>query len=205
MIYKLPDLPYAYDALEPFIDARTMELHHTKHHAGYVEKLNAALAKHPEVAEVPLEMLLSDLAKIPEDIRTAVRNHGGGHYNHSLFWNMMVSPAEASAKVEASGTFAQSLSDTFGSMEKFKEAFTTATMGHFGSGWIWLVKNDEGELFITTTANQDTPLAGGSVPLLGVDVWEHAYYLKYQNRRAEYMENWWNVVNWNEVEKRLAS
>lgn len=208
MIYKLPNLPYAYDALEPFIDARTMELHHAKHHSGYVEKLNAALAKHPAFAEVlaskpemqGLEETLKNLDTVPEDIRVAVRNHGGGHYNHSLFWKMMA-PGAAAPSIE----FAKTLTGGFGGLEKFKEAFGAAAMGHFGSGWVWLVKNSEGELLIATTANQDTPLAQGMTPLLGLDVWEHAYYLKHQNRRAEYVESWWNVVNWNEVERRLAS
>lgn len=205
MKYELPKLPYAYDALEPWIDARTMELHHTKHHATYVEKLNAALAKHPEIAEVPLETLLADFTKIPDDIRTAVRNHGGGHYNHSIFWTMIGPHGSViSAGVE------KALTDGFGSVEKFKEAFTAGATGHFGSGWCWLVANEKGKmengkLQILTTPNQDTPLAGGFVPLLGLDVWEHAYYLKYQNKRADYVTAWWNAVNWSAAGERLGA
>lgn len=200
MKYELPKLPYAYDALEPYIDARTMELHHTKHHAVYVEKLNAALAKHPDIAEAPLETLLADLSKVPEDIRTAVRNHGGGHLNHSMFWNMMAPKgSEMLAGTE------KALAGTFGSVEKFKEAFTAAATGHFGSGWAWLVKDHEGEIAIAATANQDAPLLQGMTPLLGLDVWEHAYYLKYQNKRADYIAAWWNIVNWDEVERRLTA
>ena len=208
MKYELPKLPYAYDALEPHIDARTMELHHTKHHAAYVEKLNAALAKHPGIAETPLETLLADLSKVPEDIRTAVQNHGGGHYNHSLFWRVMYPPTLSQSKDGPDGALADALANTFGSVEKFKESFSTAAAGHFGSGWAWLVMaNGKGQitnrkLEIITTPNQDTPLASGYLPLLSLDVWEHAYYLKWQNRRADYIAAWWNVVNWNEVGKR---
>lgn len=206
MTYQLPTLPYPYDALEPYIDARTMELHHAKHHAAYVEKLNAALEKHPEIAGVPLETLLADSARVPEDIRTAVRNHGGGHYNHSLFWQMMAPPSGGGGG-RPSDALAEALTKTFGSFEQFKEAFGAAAIGHFGSGWCWLVRCDANGncLEIITTPNQDTPLAYGHTPLLGVDVWEHAYYLKYQNRRAAYVENWWNVVNWVEVERRLVA
>lgn len=203
MRYELPLLPYSYDALEPFIDAKTMELHHAKHHATYVEKLNAALAKHPEIAEIPLETLLADLTKVPEDIRMAVRNHGGGHLNHAAFWPMM--------KPGGSGVptaLAEAFTNAFESFEKFKEAFAAAAAGHFGSGWAWLVAKgkEQGvkrELQIITTPNQDSPLMQGFVPLLGLDVWEHAYYLKYQNRRAEYIEAWWNIVDWRKVEERL--
>ncbi|MDP3974860.1 MAG: superoxide dismutase [Candidatus Jorgensenbacteria bacterium] len=199
MKYTLPPLPYAYDALEPFIDARTMEIHHTKHHAAYVEKLNAALGKHPEVAETPLEALLSDLTKVPEDIRTAVRNHGGGHLNHSMFWTMM-----ASQGVLPPAPLVKALENTFGSMEKFKGLFANVALGHFGSGWAWLTLSKVEGLAIITTPNQDSPLMQGFAPLLGLDVWEHAYYLKYQNKRADYIENWWNIVNWGEVEKRYG-
>lgn len=213
MKYELPKLPYEYDALEPFIDGRTMEIHHTKHHAAYVEKLNAALEKHSEIADTPLEALLADLSKVPEDIRTAVRNHGGGHYNHSLFWRTMCPPTlspsvlRSGSKGGPDGALADAINKTFGGFEKFKEVFSAAAMGHFGSGWCWLVWCDANEncLEIITTPNQDTPPTHGHTPLLGLDLWEHAYYLKYQNRRAEYMENWWNVVNWNEVERRFAS
>lgn len=206
MKYELPKLPYAYDALEPFIDARTMEIHHAKHHAAYVEKLNAALEKYPEVAEAPLETLLADLSKVPEDIRTAVRNHGGGHHNHSLFWQMMVPPAHGGGGAP-SGALAEALTKTFGNVEKFKEVFSAAATGIFGSGWAWLVRCDANEdcLEIITTPNQDTPLAHGHTPLLGLDVWEHAYYLKYMNKRTDYVSAWWNVVNWSEVEKRLSA
>jgi Fe-Mn family superoxide dismutase len=204
MTYELPKLPYPHDALEPFIDARTMEIHHAKHHATYVEKLNAALAKHPEIAEMPLETLLTDLAKVPEDIRMAVRNHGGGHLNHSMFWRTMCPPALSLSKGGPDGALVKTLTDTFGSFDAFKEKFSAAAAGHFGSGWAWLVKNGKEKMEIVTTANQDTPLAQNMTPLLGLDVWEHAYYLKYQNRRAEYIENWWHVVNWDEVEKRYG-
>ncbi len=200
MKYELPKLPYAYDALEPFVDARTMEIHHTKHHATYVEKLNAALEKHQEIADVPLETLLADLTKVPEDIRTAVRNHGGGHYNHSLFWKMMT-PKSGVPSEELS----KALINTFGSVDGFKEQFSAAATGHFGSGWVWLAKNKEGKMEIITMPNQDTPLMQGKTPLLGIDVWEHAYYLKYQNKRADYIAAWWNVVSWDEVERRFSA
>jgi Fe-Mn family superoxide dismutase len=177
-----------------------MEIHHAKHHATYVEKLNAALEKHPELADTPLEVLLADLAKVPEDIRTAVRNHGGGHLNHAMFWEMMAPKGGAPTKESE-----KLLGNTFGSFDAFKEKFSAAAAGHFGSGWCWFVKNGEGKLEIVTTPNQDTPLAQGAAPLLGLDLWEHAYYLKYQNKRAEYIENWWHMVNWSEVERRLAA
>lgn len=199
MTYQLPKLPYAYDALEPYLDARTMEIHHTKHHAAYVEKLNVALAKHAELAETPLETLLADLSKVPEDIRTAVQNHGGGHLNHSMFWTMMVPPAGGTPSPALEGALAR----VFGSVGTFKEQFVSAATGRFGSGWAWLVKDAGGVLSIVTTPNQDTPLAQGFTPILGLDVWEHAYYLKYQNKRADYIAAWWNVTNWEEVERRL--
>ncbi|MBI2278485.1 MAG: superoxide dismutase [Candidatus Brennerbacteria bacterium] len=212
MGYELPKLPYAYDALEPFIDARTMEIHHAKHHAAYVEKLNAALEKHPAFAEAmagkpemeALEEMLRNINAVPEDIRTAVRNNGGGHYNHSLFWVMMASPAGGGGDAP-SREFIKLIADTFGSFDAFKEKFTAAAAGHFGSGWCWLVSIHNQTLQIITTANQDAPLTNGQVPLLGLDVWEHAYYLKYQNRRAEYVENWWNVVRWQEAERRYRA
>ncbi len=206
MTHELPKLPYAYDALEPWIDARTMELHHAKHHAGYVAKLNEALAKHPEIAGAPLETLLADLAKVPEDIRTAVRNHGGGHLNHSMFWTMMKSQAPSFAEaMEGKGGLSDAINKMFGGFEKFKEAFGKAALGQFGSGWAWLARDHEGELVVAATANQDTPLSQGLTPVLGLDVWEHAYYLKYQNRRAEYVDAWWHVVNWEEVERRFTA
>lgn len=197
MAFELPKLPYAEDALEPYIDAQTMNIHHTKHHQTYITNLNAALDKHPELANKSLEQLLSDLNAIPEDIRTAVRNHGGGTWNHNLFWEIMGpkmsgSPAAALTKV---------LEASFGSFEAFKDEFTKAATTRFGSGWAWLVTKGEG-LAVVSTANQDTPLSEGMTPILGIDVWEHAYYLKYQNRRPEYISNWWNVVNWDEVSKR---
>jgi len=195
MKYELPTLPYAYDALEPYIDAKTMELHYTKHHQTYVTKLNEALAKHPEIADKPLEELLRNLDAVPEDIRTAVRNHGGGHSNHSFFWTIMGPKAGG----EPTGTSAQAIIQTFGDAAKFKEQFAAAAAGVFGSGWAWLV-SDKGKLAIVTTPNQDSPLMKGQKPVLGLDVWEHAYYLKYQNKRPDYIEAWWNVVNWNEVE-----
>jgi len=189
MRHELPPLPYPYDALEPYIDARTMELHHTKHHQTYVDKLNEALAKHLEIVDKPLEELLRDLNALPEDIRTAVRNHGGGHLNHSFFWRTMGPPALSQSK-------GGSVPEWFA---PYKEEFTKAAAGLFGSGWAWIVKNSGGELKVITTPNQDSPLMGNLQPVLGLDLWEHAFYLKYQNRRAEYIEAWWNVVNWNNV------
>jgi Fe-Mn family superoxide dismutase len=196
MKYELPKLPYAYDALEPYIDAKTMELHYSKHHQTYVDKLNEALDKHPEIAGKPLEELLANLDAVPEDIRTAVRNHGGGHWNHSFFWTVM-GTAETRQPV---GESAAAIIVTFGELEKFKEEFAKAAAGVFGSGWAWLVVGEDGKLAITATANQDSPLAKKQKPVLCLDVWEHAYYLQYQNRRPEYVEGWWNVVNWAAVE-----
>jgi Fe-Mn family superoxide dismutase len=198
MKYELPKLPYAYDALEPYIDTKTMELHHTKHHQTYVTKLNEALEKHPEIAETPLEQLLAKIDSVPEDIRTAVRNHGGGHLNHSLFWTLMAPPKQGGG-AEPAGKVGEAVTKTFGGYAKFKEDFTKAAVGVFGSGWAWLVI-EKGKLAIVTTPNQDSPLMKGQRPILGLDVWEHAYYLKYQNRRPEYVEAWWNVVNWKEAE-----
>lgn len=199
MKYELPKLPYAYDALEPYIDAKTMEIHHTKHHQTYVTKLNEALAKYPEVAERPLEELLRLLNTVPEDIRTAVRNHGGGHMNHSFFWTIM-GPKTGG---EPDGKIAAAIKDTFGDVARFKDEFAKAAAGVFGSGWAWLVRDKSGALMITTTPNQDSPLIKGDTPILGLDVWEHAYYLKYQNKRPDYIEAWWHVVNWSAVEKQL--
>lgn len=198
--YELPPLPYAYDALEPFIDTQTMQIHHDKHHAAYVNNLNAAIEKHPELASRPLESLLHDLASVPEDIRTAVRNHGGGAWNHSLFWEVMAPNAGGAP----TGALAQAIEAAFGSFENFKAEFEKAANGRFGSGWAWLVKHNGG-LVVLSTPNQDNPLSEGMVPILLLDVWEHAYYLKYQNRRAEYVTNWWNVVNWDEVARRYAN
>lgn len=205
-MHELPKLPYDYYALEPFIDARTMELHHTKHHQTYVNKLNEALAKAPELQGKSLEELLSNLEAVPELIRAAVRNHGGGHYNHSLFWPSL-RPSGLGGQVDAlpSGEVEKTINKNFGNFEKFKEQFSAAAIGIFGSGWTWLVKDSSGTLSIMTTPNQDTPLAAEKKPVLGLDVWEHAYYLKYQNRRPEYIEAFWNIINWDFVDKILKS
>ena len=199
MAFELPPLPYEFNKLEPFIDAQTVEIHYTKHHATYLKNLNTALEKYPELGNRSIETLLKDLDKLPDDIRTAVRNNGGGTLNHSFFWRMMGPKAGG----QPSGKLAEAIKGTFGSFEQFKEKFSAAAMGRFGSGWAWLVKDGPGKLDIASTANQDTPLSDGKSPLLALDVWEHAYYLKYQNRRAEYVAAWWNVVNWPEVERRL--
>lgn len=192
MKYTLPKLGYAYDALEPAIDARTMEIHHTKHHNGYVNNLNAALEKHPEF-NLPLNEMLLDLNKVPEDIRTAVRNNGGGHYNHTMFWEILT-PGGAN---KPSGKLLEAINKAFGSYENFKNLFASAAATRFGSGWAWLLKTDKG-LVITSTPNQDTPLSEGK-PILALDVWEHAYYLKYQNRRPEYIDAFFSVINWDKV------
>ncbi len=201
MAHELPKLPYAYDALEPHIDAKTMEIHHTKHHQAYVNNLNAALEKHPELQSKPVEELIRDLNKIPEDIRTAVRNHGGGHANHSFFWPILKKDEESG------GMVIEAINAKFGSFQKFKEQFSDAAVKLFGSGWAWLVING-GKLEIITTPNQDSPLSQGKKPVLSIDVWEHAYYLKYQNRRVEYVEAFFNVINWTKVneifEKHIA-
>ncbi|HEY4602649.1 MAG TPA: superoxide dismutase [Cerasibacillus sp.] len=196
MAFELPKLPYAYDALEPHIDKETMNIHHTKHHNTYVTNLNGALEGHADLQGKSLEELISNLDALPESIRTAVRNNGGGHANHSLFWNLL-SPNGGG---EPSGELADKINETFGSFDKFKEEFEAAAKGRFGSGWGWLVLN-KGNLEIMSTPNQDSPIMEGKTPLLGVDVWEHAYYLKYQNRRPEYLSAFWNVVNWEQVEK----
>ncbi len=198
MVHTLPALPYAYNALEPWIDAMTMEIHHTKHHQAYIDNLNKALDKHPNLKDKPLESLLREINTVPEDIRTAVRNHGGGHHNHSLFWTIM----GPNAGGEPTGALAQAIQQKFGSFSAFKEQLTNAAMGRFGSGWAWLVYTGGRELMVYSTANQDSPLMEGHTPILGIDVWEHAYYLKYQNRRGEYVNNFFNVINWKEVEAR---
>jgi superoxide dismutase, Fe-Mn family len=201
MPFTLPSLPYAANALEPYIDARTMEVHHGKHHQAYVTNLNAALEKAPELQGRSIEQLLGGLSGVPEAIRAAVRNNGGGHWNHSLFWELM----SAGAGGAPGGKLADAIKAAFGDFEKFKEQFAAAAVGRFGSGWAWLL-NDGGKLSITSTPNQDNPLMDGKSAtsvLLGLDVWEHAYYLNYQNRRADYIKAWWNVVNWKAVEKRL--
>ncbi len=198
MAHTLPPLPYAYDALEPHIDARTMEIHYTKHHQTYVTKLNEALEKYPQLADKSAEELIADLDMVPEDIRTAVRNHGGGHVNHSFFWEIM-SPSGGG---EPKGKLKEAMDKAFGSFEKFKEQFAAAAASRFGSGWAWLIA-DAGVLSIVSTPNQDSPITDGKMPILGLDVWEHAYYLKYQNKRPDYVTAWWNVVNWTEVGKRF--
>ena len=193
-MFKLPDLPYSYDALEPHIDAETMKIHHTKHHAGYVKKLNKAVEGHSALETKDLETLLSGLAELPEAIRDAVRNNGGGHANHSLFWTVM-SPRGGGSP---SGELGEALSQSFGSFDNFRERFVDAATGRFGSGWAWLaVEGDRLEVF--STPNQDSPMIIGKTPILGLDVWEHAYYLKFQNRRPDYVEAWWNVVDWEKV------
>ncbi|GAA5527597.1 superoxide dismutase [Herpetosiphon gulosus] len=195
MAFELPALPYATDALEKAIDAQTMEIHHGKHHAAYVNNLNAALEKYPELQSKSLHELISDLNSLPEDIRTAVRNNGGGHANHSLFWNIL-SPNGGG---EPTGKLGDEINATFGSLDAFKEQFAKAATTRFGSGWAWLVRTSEGKLAVTSTANQDSPVMEGQTPLLGLDVWEHAYYLRYQNRRPDYIKTWWEVLDWNKV------
>jgi superoxide dismutase, Fe-Mn family len=200
MAHELPPLPYAYNALEPHIDEMTMQIHHDRHHATYVNNLNAALEGHPELQNKPLNELLASLDSVPESIRTAVRNNGGGHANHTLFWEIM-SPNGGG---QPTGALADAINSTFGSFENFKAEFTKAATGRFGSGWAWLVV-DNGKLAITSTPNQDNPIMEGKTPILGLDVWEHAYYLKYQNKRPDYIAAWWNVVNWAEVNKRFEA
>ncbi|WP_247948512.1 superoxide dismutase [Streptococcus gordonii] len=199
MAIILPDLPYAYDALEPYIDEETMHLHHDKHHNTYVTNVNAALAKHPEIGE-DLEKLLADVESIPADIRQAVINNGGGHLNHALFWELMT--AEETAP---SAELAADIDATFGSFEEFQAAFTTAATTRFGSGWAWLVVNKEGKLEVVSTANQDTPISEGKTPILGLDVWEHAYYVKYRNVRPDYIKAFFSVINWNKVNELYAA
>ena len=197
--HALPPLPYAKDALEPAIDAATMEIHHGRHHNTYIVNLNKALADNAETAKIPLATLLSDLSKVPEAIRGVVRNHGGGHHNHSLFWTSM----KPKGGGDPTGALGDAVKATFGGFDKFKAAFSDGALKVFGSGWEWLVKKG-GKLELVGTPNQDSPLSQGATPLLGIDVWEHAYYLKYQNKRADYIAAWWSVVNWDEVAKRFA-
>ena len=199
MAIILPDLPYAYDALEPYIDEETMHLHHDKHHNTYVTNVNAALEKHPEIGE-DLEKLLADVESIPADIRQAVINNGGGHLNHALFWELMTAE-----KTEPSAELAVAIDATFGSFEDFKTAFTTAATTRFGSGWAWLVVNQEGGLEVVSTPNQDTPISDGKTPILGLDVWEHAYYVKYRNVRPDYIKAFFSVINWNKVNELYAA
>jgi Fe-Mn family superoxide dismutase len=199
MAFEVPPLPYAYEALEPHIDSETMHLHHDKHHQAYVTNLNAAIEKHPELGDRTVDDLIRDLANVPEDIRAAVRNNGGGHLNHSMFWRIM----NPNGGGEPTGAIAGAISSSFGSFEDFKTQFNDAGVKRFGSGWAWLVRTSGGSLQIVSTANQDSPLTDGQVPIMGNDVWEHAYYLKYQNRRPEYLNAWWNVVNWDEINRRF--
>jgi Fe-Mn family superoxide dismutase len=201
MTYRLPDLPYAFDALEPHIDARTMEIHHGKHHAGYVAKLNAAVEGHSDLAAKPVEELLRDLASLPENIRTAVRNNGGGHANHSLFWPLL----SGSGGGNPTGDIAAAIDRDLGSFDAFKKQFSDAAANRFGSGWAWLSLDGGGSLVVSSTPNQDSPLSDGLTPIIGLDVWEHAYYLHYQNRRPDYIAAFWNVVNWDQVNANLAA
>jgi Fe-Mn family superoxide dismutase len=200
MAFELPKLAYAYDALEPHIDARTMEIHHTKHHNTYVTNLNAAVDKTPELAGKSLEALLGDLNAVPEGVRTVVRNHGGGTYNHNLFWEVMGPKAGGAPK----GDLAKAIDASFNSFDAFKAEFEKAATTRFGSGWAWLVKKGNG-LAVVSTANQDSPLSDGLTPIMGIDVWEHAYYLNYQNRRPDYISAWWNVVNWDAVSAKYSA
>ena len=198
MAHELAPLPYAFDALEPHIDAQTMQIHHGKHHAAYVNNLNAAIEKHPDLAGKSAEDLIKNLSAVPESIRTAVRNNGGGHVNHTMFWQLM-GPGGGGAPT---GKVAEAINGTFGSFDAFKDQMNKGGAGRFGSGWVWLV-DAGGKLAVESTANQDNPMSDGKRPIIGIDVWEHAYYLKYQNRRPDYLAAWWNVINWTEVAKRF--
>lgn len=204
MAYELPPLPYDYSALEPFIDTETMKLHHDKHHQAYINNVNAALANHPNLAAKSVDDLISDLNAVPEDIRTTVRNNGGGHSNHSAFWKLMGPANSPGVGGHPSGAIAKQISTDFGDFEALKKLFNETTAKQFGSGWGWLVFQG-GKLKVITTPNQDSPLSQGLYPILGNDVWEHAYYLKYQNRRPDYLAAWWNVVNWEEVNRRFET
>lgn len=201
MTFQLPELPYAYNALEPVIDAQTMELHYTKHHAGYLNKLNAALEDYPNLANLSIEALLKNLKQVPDEIRTAVRNNGGGYYNHMIYWAIL-SPSGGG---QPGGELSQALKKTFSSFEAFQKKMEETGAGRFGSGWVWLSKDPGGSLVVHSTPNQDAPLMENLTPILGFDVWEHAYYLKYQNKRGDYLSNLWKIVNWQEVEKRFAA
>lgn len=201
MAYELPPLPYPFNALEPHIDARTMEIHHGKHHQAYINNVNKALEKYPELANKPIDDLMRGLASVPEDIRTAVRNNGGGHANHTLFWTIMGPGCGG----QPTGELAQAIAGTFGSFDNFKAEFSNAAATRFGSGWAWLTVDAQGKLKVESTPNQDTPLSEGRTPILGIDVWEHAYYLHYQNRRPDYIAAFWNVINWAEVARRYAA
>lgn len=200
MAFELPKLPYDYNALEPYMDAKTMEIHHDKHHAGYTNKLNAALENNPELFEKSIEDILADLEQVPAEIRTAVRNNGGGYYHHNIWWEQFA-PGKGG---ESQGDLAQAITDTFGSFADFQAQFKKAALGVFGSGWAWLAKDASGKLSIVGTPNQDSPASLGLTPLLGIDVWEHSYYLHYQNRRDEYIDNFWEVVDWGIISQRYA-
>ena len=200
MAHQLPDLGYDFAALEPVIDARTMEIHHDKHHAAYVAKLNEALQGHPDLESKPVEELLRGIDQVPEDIRTKVRNHGGGHANHTLFWKIMA----PGARGEPQGDLAKAIADAFGSFDAFKTKLGDAAANQFGSGWGWLVKDGSGKLEVYALPNQDSPLMKGHTPILGIDVWEHAYYLKYQNKRPDYIKAWWDAVNWEAVGRNFS-
>lgn len=202
-MFTLPDLPYDYSALEPYIDEETMHLHHDKHHAAYVANVNDALAGREEFLKMDIEKLIKNLPKVPEEVRTKVRNNGGGHVNHSFFWTIMAPPSSGGGG-EPTGKLLEAIKASFGDVASFQEKFSQAAMGHFGSGWAWLV-GDKGKLSIVDTANQDTPVSEGKTPILALDIWEHAYYLKYQNRRADYIKAWWNVVNWEKVRKNYET
>jgi len=195
MTHELPSLEYEYNALEPFIDAQTMEIHHSKHHQTYVDNLNKALKDHSDLADKPIDELLDDVSKIPEDIRQAVINHGGGHWNHSFFWTIL------KAETQLQGEILESIDNELGSMSDFKEQFRATALSQFGSGWAWLVVNKDKKLEIVKTLNQDNPISQGKIPILVVDVWEHAYYLRYQNKRADYIDNFFEVINWDQVNK----
>ncbi len=200
MAFELQPLPYAYDALEPYIDATTMQIHHDKHHAAYVNNLNAAIEQHSDLQSKSVEELVAQLNSVPEAVRTAVRNNAGGDFNHTMFWQIM----GPNGGGEPTGDIANAINTTFGSFDAFKQQFNDAGTKRFGSGWVWLVRSNQGNLQITTTPNQDNPLTEGHRPIFGNDVWEHAYYLKYQNRRPEYLNAWWNVLNWEEINRRYA-
>jgi Fe-Mn family superoxide dismutase len=200
MAHELPPLPYAYDALEPHIDKETMTLHHDKHHQAYVNNLNTALEKYPDLQGKSAEELIRDLNSVPEDIRMAVRNNGGGHVNHTMFWEIM----GPNGGGQPTGAIADAINQAFGSFDDFKKQFNDAGVKRFGSGWVWLVRSSSGQLQITSTQNQDNPISEGQTPILGNDVWEHAYYLKYQNRRPDYLSAWWNTINWDEINRRFG-
>ena len=203
MVYELPSLGYNFDALEPYIDSQTMQIHHDKHHAGYVKKLNAALEGHEELADKPIEEIIKNLDSVSEEIKSAVRNNGGGYYNHSLFWSLLKKDVDVNSFSE----ILEAINKDFGNFENFKEQFTNAALTQFGSGWAWLIVNPENgnKLEVVKTLNQDNPLTSGKIPILGIDVWEHAYYLKYQNKRPDYVENFFNVINWEKVNENFLN